>query len=95
MRMNIYKSWAYGGSLFLPGDVEIRELGAYPGIAELRRIASGSDRVGLYRDRLAQVPELEEWFEANGYEPSGEFESGWSRPVAVFSRVSPPPAFLE
>ena len=89
------QSWAYGGNLFFSGNPEIRELGAYPGVAELRRIASGSDRVGLYRDRLEQVPELEKWLEANGYESSGEFESGWSRPVAVFSRVSSPPALLE
>lgn len=89
------QSWAYGGSLFFSESAKVRELGAYPGVAELKRIAPGSDRVALYRDRLAQVPELEGWFEANGFELSGEHASGWSRPVVVFSRVSLPPALLE
>jgi len=89
------QSWAYGEGLFFPETAEIRELGAYPGIAELSRIAQESDRVGLFRDRLSQVPEIEGWLRVNGFELSGEFDWGWSRPVTVFNRVSASPTLLE
>jgi hypothetical protein len=89
------QAWAYGEDLHLGWHTEVRELGPYPGIVDLEREVSGCDRVALYRDRLRQAPDIEPWLRKHGYEVNEIFEWGWSRPVVVFSRASPPPVPLE
>jgi hypothetical protein len=79
--------WAYGGTLLLPRGVQIRELGAYPGVSDLRRVVPGCQRVALYRDRLEQAQDIEPWLERRGFERAGVFEWGWSRPVVVFRQT--------
>ena len=80
---------------FLPESVQVRELGAYPNVADLARVVPGCQGVGLYRDRLDQVPELEEWLREHGFETPTFYEWGMSRPVAVFTRASPASAPFE
>jgi len=84
--VSLSQAWAYGSRLYLPEGTQVRELGAYPGIADLKRVVPGSHRVALYRDRLEQVPELETWLLGHGFETAEMIDWGWSRSVVVFRR---------
>ena len=85
----VSQSWAYGGTLFLPEGVEVRELGAYPNVTDLDRVVPGCRWVGLYSDRLQQVPELESRLREHGFEVAEKFEWGMSRSVVVFRPSAP------
>lgn len=84
--VSLSQAWAYGSRLYLPEGTKVRELGAYPSLADLKRVVPGSHRVALYRDRLEQVPELETWLLGHGFETAGTIDWGWSRSVVVFQR---------
>jgi len=78
------QAWAYGARLYLPKGTRVRELGAYPSVADLERVAPGCRRVALYRDRLEQVPELRTWLYDHGFEAAEVVDWGMSRSVVVF-----------
>ena len=83
---SLSQAWAYGSRLYLPEGTQVRELGAYPSLADLKRVVPGCQRVGLYRDRLEQVPELDTWLRDQGFDTAETFDWGWSRSVVVFRR---------
>jgi len=85
----VSQSWAYGGTLFLPEGVQVRELGAYPNVTDLDRVVPGCQLVGLYSDRLQQVPELEARLREHGFEVAEVFEWGISRSVVVYRPSAP------
>jgi len=89
------QAWAYGSRLYLPEGTQVRELGAYPGIADLKRVVPGCQRVALYRDRLEQVPELETWLHNHGFEIAEMIDWGWSRSVVIFRRSASEPSTRE
>ncbi len=89
--VSLSQAWAYGSRLYLPKGTRVRELGASPGLADLKRVVPGSQRVALYRDRLEQAPELETWLLDNGFETAEVIDWGWSRSVVVFRRSLPEP----
>jgi hypothetical protein len=83
------QTWACGATLTLPDGTKIRELGAYPSLADLWRSAPGCQRVALYRDRLEDAPEFETRLHDHGFETAGVFNWGMSRSVVVFRPAAP------
>ena len=88
--VSLSQAWAYGSRLYLPEGTQVRELGAYPSLADLKRVVPGCQRVALYRDRLEQVPELETWLHHHGFETAESGRLGMESIRVVFD-FSPEP----
>ena len=76
--------WAYGDRLYLGNEAQLRRLATPPTAAELEAQLPGAEWAGLYRDDLAEHPELREVLHRHGFFEERDFTWGRSRTVVLF-----------
>lgn len=87
-RVCLSQPWAYGGSLFLGQEIEVRDLGYSLDAARLAAALPDCPWVALYQEDYQRDPELPETLKRARYLPAGEVRWGRSKPVLVFRRTA-------
>ncbi|MFL6193029.1 MAG: hypothetical protein ACJ75H_02565 [Thermoanaerobaculia bacterium] len=83
-RVCLSQAWAYGGTLYLGRDVEIRDL-PYPLSGEaLEGVVEECPVVAFYEEDYQRGPGLRELLSRRGFEAAGEYRWGGSKAVVVF-----------
>jgi Alg9-like mannosyltransferase family len=81
------QAWAYGGTLYLRGAVEVRNL-PYPlSAASLGKALWECPWVALYLEDFQRDPRIPALLGKYHYERRGEYQWGSSKPVLVFQRL--------